>query len=149
MAYTRDEISLSKSTYDENDQLHSYDDKPAIINRHGKMSWYDHGLIHRDNDLPAIITSEYKTWYKYGKVHRDNDKPARVFSDGFEEWYQNDKLHRENDQPALIHSDFKSWYRNGLLHRDPDSNGNPRPSLIHKNGSINYYTNGKEFYLEH
>lgn len=39
------------------------------VDRNGTQSWYDeHGLLHRDNGLPAIIyTDGAKAWYKHGE----------------------------------------------------------------------------------
>lgn len=49
----------------------------------GTKIWYKNDKIHRDNDEPAIITSEGKTiWYIDGDIHRDNDLPAMVYSNG-------------------------------------------------------------------
>lgn len=44
-----------------NGELHSYDDKPAIIYSGGDCFWYKEGKIHRDNGLPAVI-------YQYGSI---------------------------------------------------------------------------------
>jgi hypothetical protein len=42
-----------------------------------------------------------KHWYKNGLIHRENDKPAIEWSNGRKEWWINGKLHRENDKPAI------------------------------------------------
>ncbi len=45
---------------------------------------------HRDNDLPAIISSTgTQWWFQYGKKHRDNDLPAIIRTDGKQAWYKN------------------------------------------------------------
>jgi len=64
--YVIDDLG-NKYTYDENRKLHSYSDLPALI-MFGVKSWYKHGKLHRDNNLPAII-GKYgkKTWYENGK----------------------------------------------------------------------------------
>ena len=89
--------------------------------------WYKEGLIHRDDDLPAVISEDntewnirtctyirfenifsvdiYKSkkyWYKKGRLHRDNDLPA-LCSNGTQEWYINGKLHRDGDLPAIVY----------------------------------------------
>ncbi len=54
--------------------------------------WYQHGKLHRDNDLPAVIyTNGTQMWYQHGKLHRDNDLPAVIYSDGAVEYWINDK----------------------------------------------------------
>lgn len=50
-----------------------------------KLVWKNKdGLIHRDNDLPAIMYSDgTKEWFKNGVPHRDDEnKPAISFSNG-------------------------------------------------------------------
>lgn len=67
--------------------------------------YYLNKLKHRDNDLPALINSNFKKWYQYGKLHRSDDKPA-VISNNLKMWLINGKLHRDNDQPAIIAIDI-------------------------------------------
>jgi hypothetical protein len=82
----------------------------------GCKYWYKNGLLHRDNDFPAIIlNSGTKTWYQNGVKHRDNDLPAIIYCDGSQYWYQNGKIHRDYDLPAIILNDgFQFWYKNGI-----------------------------------
>jgi antitoxin component YwqK of YwqJK toxin-antitoxin module len=74
--------------------------------RSGDKSWYKNGLIHRENDKPAI---EYfdgsKAWYINGQIHRENDKPAIEWKNGYKQWWINGELHRENDKPAIESAD--------------------------------------------
>ena len=70
-------------TFDDKGRLHSFNDKPAIVDSNGTKYWYKNGKIHRDKDLPAVVYSNgNKCWYKNGKLHRDKDLPATVYSDG-------------------------------------------------------------------
>lgn len=41
-----------------------HNDKPAIIYSDGRIVWYKNGMIHRDNDNPAIIDKDSLAWYK-------------------------------------------------------------------------------------
>jgi hypothetical protein len=67
-------MAIIKQTRDENGNLHSFNDEPAIIYDDGDMYWFKHGLKHRDNDLPAIIWSNgVKYWCKQGKIHRETN----------------------------------------------------------------------------
>jgi len=60
-----------------------------IIDKDGTKTWYQNGLLHRDNDQPAVIRRYgNKNWFQNGKLHRDNDLPAIIHSDGSQFWYQ-------------------------------------------------------------
>lgn len=59
--------------------------------------WYKHGVIHRDNDLPAVYgIDNYNAWYKNGYLHRDNDLPAVIHPDGTQLWFKNGKFVKDN-----------------------------------------------------
>jgi hypothetical protein len=99
------------------------------VDEDGTKYWLLDGLIHRDNDLPAVIyLSGIQEWYQYGKLHRDNDLPAiigvhlDIEEHIHKEWYKNGNLHRDNDKPALIHTygTVMKWYKDGKLHREND-----------------------------
>jgi hypothetical protein len=107
---------MSKETYNSNNQLHSFNDEPAIIHSDGTKYWYKDGKCHRDNDEPAIVDADgAKSWYKDGELHRDNDEPAYISSTGTKYWYKDGKCHRDNDEPAVIYSDgSKRWFINGI-----------------------------------
>ena len=64
---------------------------------------------------PIIDEFGNQRWYNcYGLLHRDNDKPAVIWNDGTKYWYQNDKRHRDNDKPAYINKNGdKYWYNKG------------------------------------
>ena len=52
-----------------NGVLHSFDDKPAVIEADGTQIWYKNGNLHRDNDLPAVIYKNgTQEWYKNGNL---------------------------------------------------------------------------------
>jgi hypothetical protein len=81
-----------KTTCNSNNQLHSFNDEPAVICSDGAKSWYKDGKLHRDNDEPAVIHSDgAKHWYKDDKLHRDNDEPAVITPSGIKEYYKNGK----------------------------------------------------------
>jgi len=71
--------------------------------------------LHSFNDEPALIYAEsgFREWYRNGKVHRD-DGPAVLWADGQQEWWRDGKLHRD-DGPAVIYvNGQQEWYKDGL-----------------------------------
>ena len=97
-----------------NDLLHRDDDLPAIIRADGTQYWFINGKSHRDNDLPAIINANgTQCWYINGKCHRDNDLPAVIKANGTQYWYINGKCHRLY-KPAIIEANAHYWYINDI-----------------------------------
>ena len=55
----------------------------------GNPEYYKNGVLHRDGDLPAVISARGDLEYwKKGKRHRDNG-PAIIRKDGVCSWYKN------------------------------------------------------------
>ncbi len=82
--------------------------------------WYKNGILHSENDQPAIMYQNGVTryWYKDGIFHREGDKPAVVRQNGDQHWYKDGKLHRENDKPALVRQNGdQHWYNDGNFQR--------------------------------
>jgi hypothetical protein len=132
------------------------------------MVWYQNNMIHRDNDLPAIIKLNNniivnQEWYKDNKLHRDTlrlpgsasepdtslDNPALIINNIKaqiirEEWYINGMLHRDNDNPAVITMDYdlnigkKYWYKNGICCRDDN-----KPCIVCSDGSEYWIRDGE------
>lgn len=119
--------------------------------------WHYWGVIHRDDDKPAIIFKEYEDdyyrlymkWFINGVAHRDNDEPAYKYilsNDYFgkiyiDKWYKNGIVHRDNDKPAQVISNkhgiplIEIWYKNGIINRDNDE----AAIIVHdKNGHLRY-----------
>jgi len=69
-------------------ELHSFNDKPAIVWDDGSKWWYKKGELHRENK-PAIESVGARWWYKEGGLHRI-DGPA-VFCSGADYWYYEGK----------------------------------------------------------
>lgn len=78
------------------------------------LRWYKDGVLHRENDLPAIqwYDGSYE-WYENGQRHRNN-APAVIYLDGRQGWYQHGKLHREEgpafEKPSIMK---KEWWIHG------------------------------------
>lgn len=149
-----------------NGKLHSFDDKPAIINIYGDKYWYENGLLHRDaNDLssansslfalPAIIYNngdEY--YYRHGKLHSYNDIPA-ISTKKLLAWYKDGVKHRDktkdesSELPAEIETTSENivitkYYWNGMLHRDVEEDpARTPPAVISSNGDQIWYKYGK------
>jgi hypothetical protein len=99
---------------DENGNYHN-DDGPALVTK-VSTSYYKHGILHRENDLPALILCTGETYYYFnGLPHRDNGKPAVITPFQLEYW-KHGKLHRDDGLPAvLICSGQEEYWENGDL----------------------------------
>lgn len=103
--------------------------------------------IHRDNDLPAIISDNQCAWYQYGLLHRDS-QPAEInYFNNYIAWYQHGVRHR-TDGPAVYNAKYvpmfkygsiEIWSQYGLRHRLDG------PALQH-HGCRDYYVNGERCY---
>ena len=55
----------------------------------GNTEYYKNGVLHRDGDLPAVITVRgHMEYWKNGKRHRDYG-PAIIRTNGVCSWYKN------------------------------------------------------------
>jgi len=85
----------------------------VTINENGSEHWCKDGLLHRENDLPAVISPDgSKYWYIENKLHRDNDLPAVILADGRQYWYKEGKSHRDNGPAIIWHNGIKEYYLN-------------------------------------
>jgi len=83
-------------------------------------------ILHRDNDLPAVIydidkkeSEQCLAWYQNGKKHRINGPAVINYHLNSEFWYKEGLPHR-NDGPARIwHGPgFKIYFKEGVLCED-------------------------------
>ena len=59
-----------------------------VISKYGKCRYYHEGILHRRDDLPAVVhKSGTKYWFNRGYLHRSNNLPAKVFNNGQCEWF--------------------------------------------------------------
>lgn len=73
--------------------------KPDLrINKWGEILWVNvDGLLHRDNDKPAIISATGRQEYrKNGLLHRGDDLPAVIRPSGKHSWYVDGTWIRNN-----------------------------------------------------
>ena len=58
------------------------------VNKHGFIYYFENGLRHRANGLPAIEYSDgSKYYYENGELHRANGLPAVEYADGSKYYY--------------------------------------------------------------
>ena len=53
-------------------------------------------------------------YYKNGVLHRDGDLPAVISARGDLEYYKNGRRHRENGPAVIRKNGVCSWYKNGV-----------------------------------
>jgi len=58
-----------------NTELSTINEQVVLFKDDGEYH-YLKGLLHEDDDMPAIVKKDEKRWYKQGELHRDEDKPA-------------------------------------------------------------------------
>lgn len=91
---------------------HNEGDMPAIITNSGDKYWYKSGLLHRDDDLPAVMYVDRLEWWVNGTRCRPNDLPA-VVSGHHKIWYDKGVIHRSGDKPAIITETTLEWFEYG------------------------------------
>lgn len=144
----------TSETRDEQNLLHSFNDKPAMIFKHNKaeteFSWFSHGKSFRPNKPATIFISEnrrYSTHDENGHLHSYDGQPAEIYYSPVTgrlelTWSNHGKHHRENDLPALItwfdHNASSPtpvvetiYYVNGEKHRE-----NELPAYISEDNKI-------------
>lgn len=145
-------------TFDSQQQLHSFNDKPAVVAKveasprsYEEFLWYQHDKIYRENNQPPIVNARanvaYESYNENYELQSYDGMPSNIICfKKYEElqfqlsWQDDGRLHREGDLPATIdikHGEIvRSCYlQNGLIHRD-----NGLPSIIEKTGS-SWYVN--------
>lgn len=90
-------------------------DLPVITKGWEYQEWRDRvGVNHREGG-PAIIDSNGFFWMKKGLLHRDNDMPAIIYQNGTRCWFWNGKQHRGNNLPAVEYlNGEKEWWVDGI-----------------------------------
>ena len=60
------------------------------------------------------ITLDHTEYYKNGVLHRDGDLPAVITVRGHMEYWKNGKRHRDNGPAIIRKNGVCSWYKNGV-----------------------------------
>lgn len=98
--------NIQKLILKENEKIPSNGNIQIIIvndeNIEQRVAFYSNGLLHRENDLPAVynLINGTTEWFIQGKRHRENTLPAVLHSTGLFEFWYNNKRHRTNG-PAV------------------------------------------------
>ena len=86
------------------------------IDCYGTKKWYNNNNeIHRDQDKPAVIYKNgSKIWCINNELYRDQDKLAKIYNTNEKLWYKNNKIHRMRGYACywkhLFHSNFYLWF---------------------------------------
>ncbi len=77
----------------------------------GTVEYYLNGVLHRENDRPAIeyANGDLEWWYN-GERHRAYDRPAVVYTNGLHKWYIAGEMKRRGDGPVAIDAYGKKTY---------------------------------------
>jgi hypothetical protein len=88
------------------DHPHRENNMPAIILTEGCLFYFVRGVLHTDDKhIPAVVyPGSTVIFYKNNQIHRDDDLPALIDSN-FCAWFQNGVCHRDFDRPAHIQLD--------------------------------------------
>lgn len=141
------------SHYNEFGKLHDHPDGTAAVvaDRYAETTHihYKNGMMHRDDDKPALSTFDHtrgkvteEVWMKNGMTHREGDKPAVITSTGnrtVKIYSKYGMQHRETSLgPAESSETHYRYQMNGELHR-PVSEG---PASHNKDGDFAYMEYG-------
>jgi len=154
-------MRTEQRTYDDDGELHSFNDQPAIRATYDDGSeactWYSHGLVHRDNcDLPAVDYPDRREWRFNHGYHRYNDLPSIVHANGLELWrgafnllytsparsyvaVKNGVRGYLNDKALTINFDDGSVI---YLDEDHEFHREEGPAIVWANGTVEYYQDG-------
>ena len=84
---------------------------------------FNTGPISEEDKKEIVLTDYCVSFRKNNLLHRDNDLPAIIYVDGSKVWYQNDLLHRDNGHPVIVRANgTKLWYQNGTCIRQEHAN---------------------------
>lgn len=120
--YNNNGISLNIITcYYKDGWLHSYNDKPAIIDREQEVQrfvWYTNGL-HIRHKKPALVIKKngvikYQQWTTNEgvRVFRLYDNKSKIYFNRL-----TGQIHRD-DGPAVVTTRHSIWYKNEKIHND-------------------------------
>lgn len=156
-------------TVDEENRYHSYNDNPAFvkyetIGKSYEKKWYKNGVLHRDNDEPALINVHLRCYYTDGVLKKTAEYYRDILSsitfykeDGSREKeyrYKDSKLYKMtqfyDDKTKIVIKYYengniqeKKWYKNGKLFRENgpicqtfDKYGNLKKETFKENLSV-------------
>lgn len=105
----------------QNGLAHRDNDLPALVNNDEQIwkkfgVYHRESKDEQGNELPAVVNRAKNCleWWVRGLLHRDNDKPAIIYKNGEKRWYTNGKLHRANNKPAVYIPHQIQFWENGV-----------------------------------
>lgn len=108
---------MPRRTYNRSGKLHSFKDKPSVVDFMGNKFWHRKGLLHREDDKPAAVYLN-RIGYLHGISNQTSYRPAYVVPDCHKVWYQKGFVHRDNGLPAIIRANgAQEWWRKGKKYR--------------------------------
>ena len=96
--------------YNTKGDYHSPDNNTPAWEAGSIKHWYKNGELHREDDLPARITSTEQHWYKKGMLHRTTG-PAVVYENGNKEYWVNG----ENVTEDVFYEKYATVTKNGIV----------------------------------
>ena len=124
--------------------IHRDGDLPAIITKRGTLLWYQHGLPHRGHDRPTIIRPDgTREWYSHGFRHRENDHPSVILVSGTQIWCYGGcpsvvSAQAHEDCIEAVLVQTHEYCIEAVIHRECD-----RPAIIEADGTQKWYHHGR------
>jgi len=108
------------------------DDGPAVIRSDGTQEWYQNGLHHRDNGLPAVETNNGNlSWYRNGNLICYYNKFDAEFWAGPPYVTAQEKVD-EVEGMGLVFPDSTKERLNAQIKKEKELVGLPRKTIIIK-----------------
>lgn len=118
-----------------NNEIHSFDDKPALILNDEKV-WFKNNKIHRDHGFAISIPGGFKFWFKDGIIGgRNRDKPSVVINGVCKQYWKENVLHSDIGPAIVYDNGKKEWWVNGERKR---SDGQDDLPVITLNNTDNF-----------
>lgn len=102
--------NIESVTFDDNNEIHSIDNEPAIVSKLGSKMWFDHGKLHRLNGPSCVFANGNKEFWIAGQ------QVTEIVTKYAEEW--------SVDIDTMDESDYNfMWLKLGLNY---DTSGKPK-----------------------
>lgn len=138
-------------TWHSNGKVHRENESPHINLSPTRFLTHDsQGLKHSFNGMPGKTTSgelmTWLEWYDHGGLHREGDLPALLCANQDKileySYFEHDLLHRANNQPADVSVFSEAWYVKGWQH-----NAKGHSYINNEENSYSYLKNSETWHL--